>query len=660
MVRRARAALIAGVVAAGLILASPQVGATTVPPPTPAHPGADYLGSTTDTGPSATAQATYVPSGTPGLDVSHYQGTVDWNSVAAQGAKFAYMKATESTTYVDPQFAANYAGSANAHLFRGAYHFALPDRSSGAAQAMYFLNNGGGWVADGRTLPPVLDIEYNPYGTADWAGWCYGLSPAQLSAWISDFATTIHDRTNRWPVIYTTNGWWSNCTGNDAGFGTEPLWIAPSNSDAGGPPNIPASWSTYTFFQYATSGTFPGDQDVFNGSLDQLSVFAQGDGPDKIVAHYQAVGGSSSALGNPVGGEYPIAGGWAQDYEHGTIYYTPATGAWVVQGAVLAHYRDLGGPAGVLGFPTSDERATADGRGSYNDFAGAGGASIYWSSATGAWSIHGQIRSKWLALGGTQSLGFPVTDETGTPDGVGRYNHFNAADGASVYWSPDSGAHAVRGAIRARWAAMGWENGPGYPTTDESTTPDGVGRYNHFTRDTSIYWTANSGAHSVQGTIRAKWAALGWESGLGYPTTDESTAPDGVGRYNHFSSDTSIYWTPNTGAWSIGGAIRAKWAAYGWETGLGYPTTDENTTPDGIGRYNHFTKGASIYWTPSTGPAAIFGAIRDRWASLGWERSALGYPTTDEYSVTGGRRNDFQHGAITWYSSNGTTQVAYN
>ncbi|WP_326938152.1 LGFP repeat-containing protein [Amycolatopsis cynarae] len=162
------------------------------------------------------------------------------------------------------------------------------------------------------------------------------------------------------------------------------------------------------------------------------------------------------------------------------------------------------------------------------------------------------------------------------------------------------------------------------------------------------------------GAIRDKWASLGWETGLGYPTTDESTTPDGIGRYNHFTNNASIYWTPNTGAHGINGLIHDKWAALGWETGLGYPTTDETTTPDGTGRYNHFTNNASIYWTPNTGAHAVVGTIRDTWANLGWEKSGLGYPTSDEYAITGGRRNDFQHGYITWNASNNTTQVIYS
>ena len=91
---------------------------------------------------------------------------------------------------------------------------------------------------------------------------------------------------------------------------------------------------------------------------------------------------------------------------------------------------------------------------------------------------------------------------------------------------------------------------------------------------------------------------------------------------------------------------------------LGFPKTDEMVTPDRIGRYNHFT-GGSIYWTPATGAHEVHGLIRDRWAALGWERSRLGYPTTDEYGVTFGRKNTFQRGEIFWNSWNRTLSVTY-
>jgi len=164
------------------------------------------------------------------------------------------------------------------------------------------------------------------------------------------------------------------------------------------------------------------------------------------------------------------------------------------------------------------------------------------------------------------------------------------------------------------------------------------------------------------GAIRNKWLDLGGSRHIiGNPTTAELTTPDSVGRYNHFNgagNHASIYWTPSTGAHEVHGAIHSKWQSLGWEQGnCGYPTTDESTCPDGVGRYNHFSKNASIYWTPGTGAWSVNGAIRNHWASLGWENSSLGYPTSDEYDVPGGRRSSFQHGTITWNATTGAVTV---
>ena len=72
------------------------------------------------------------------------------------------VKATEGTSYINPYFTQQYGGAHDVGLVRGAYHFGLPDRSTGAAQAQWFTANGGAWSADGQTLPGALDIEYNP------------------------------------------------------------------------------------------------------------------------------------------------------------------------------------------------------------------------------------------------------------------------------------------------------------------------------------------------------------------------------------------------------------------------------------------------------------------------------------------------------------------
>ncbi|GIH16778.1 GH25 family lysozyme [Rugosimonospora africana] len=205
-----------------------------------------------------------------GLDVSGYQENVDWPSVATNGATFAYIKATESTDYVSSYFGQQFDGSAAVGLIRGAYHFAHPDASSGATQADYFVDHGGGWTADGKTLPGALDIEYNPSGST-----CYGLSPASMVSWIASFVDEYRARTTRYPTIYSTVDWWASCTGNSTTFGAhDPLWVA-TYSGASTP--LPTGWNTYTVWQNDDSGTFPGDQDLFNGTLDALKSFALGD-----------------------------------------------------------------------------------------------------------------------------------------------------------------------------------------------------------------------------------------------------------------------------------------------------------------------------------------------------------------------------------------------
>jgi uncharacterized protein with LGFP repeats len=376
-----------------------------------------------------------------------------------------------------------------------------------------------------------------------------------------------------------------------------------------------------------------------------------------IDRRYAAEPTLRAMVGDPVGAEQGTAQLRWRDYTAARLYWTPATGVHEVHGGILEQFLAKGGHE-YLGVPINDETTVLDGVGRYNDFTGGpstGRASIYWSGSTGAHLVYGGIREEWERLGlATGVLGYPLTDELGTPDGVGRFNHFSK--GGSIYWHPSSGAHEVHGAIRDNWSSNGWETGPaGYPITNETGTPDGVGRYNHFSRNASIYWTGSTGAHLIYGAIRYKWASLGWETGrAGYPITDELGTPDGVGRYNHFNRDASIYGTGPTGAHLVVGAIRDKWASLGWERGrAGYPVTDEAGTPDGIGAYNHFNRDASIYWTGRTGAHLVVGAIRNRWASLGWERSYLGYPTSDEFAIPGGARSNFQKGYIVWYT-NGT------
>ncbi|KAG8899536.1 hypothetical protein FRB99_006580 [Tulasnella sp. 403] len=93
-----------------------------------------------------------------GVDVSGWNPEhINWKALHIQ---FAYIKATEGTTYRNPKFSSQYTEAYKAGLIRGAYHYARPDGKSGEEQARYFVQHGGGWSKDGKTLPGMLDLEY--------------------------------------------------------------------------------------------------------------------------------------------------------------------------------------------------------------------------------------------------------------------------------------------------------------------------------------------------------------------------------------------------------------------------------------------------------------------------------------------------------------------
>ena len=258
----------------------PKFIATPIHPEKITHPGRDFAGSTVAAhfhGPAvqpsvANASAAKAGANTvlalPGIDVSAYQGNINWGSIVNY-LDFSYAKATEGTYYTNPYFTNQYQGPYNVYLKRGAYHFAIPNNSSGQSQADYFVRHGGGWSNDNRTLPGALDIEYNPYGRE-----CYGLTSSQMVSWIKNFVNEYAYKEHAFPVIYTTTDWWSTCTGNyGSWFGSrDPLWIANYSASYGG--TLPHAWGFYTFWQYRDSGSLPGDQDVFNGPYSGLKALA--------------------------------------------------------------------------------------------------------------------------------------------------------------------------------------------------------------------------------------------------------------------------------------------------------------------------------------------------------------------------------------------------
>jgi len=190
-----------------------------------------------------------------GIDVSHYQGTVNWQEVRQAGVEFAFAKATDGLTYTDPQLAANWPAMKSAGLLRGAYHFFEP-ADDGAEQAKFFLETVQ--LAPGD-LPPALDVETAGGSSATlWAG---------VEAWLQ----TVAAATGVQPFLYV-DPTFANDNQAPASLAAYPLWIA----DYGvAQPTLPLGWSDWLIWQHSESGTVAGvtgtvDLDLSNGPIAKL------------------------------------------------------------------------------------------------------------------------------------------------------------------------------------------------------------------------------------------------------------------------------------------------------------------------------------------------------------------------------------------------------
>lgn len=197
----------------------------------------------------------------PGIDVSHWQGAIDWSAVRADGVEFAFVKATEGGDYTDPRFAANWAGARQAGVVRGAYHFYRP-QTDAMAQAAHFLRTVT--LAPGD-LPPVLDVEVTDGRSADAIG-------AGVRTWLQE----VERVTGRRPILYTRASFWTAQMGS--GLGGYPLWVAHYGVAS---PRIPAGWSGWTFWQHSDAGRVDGisggvDLNWFNGGRAELEAFVFG------------------------------------------------------------------------------------------------------------------------------------------------------------------------------------------------------------------------------------------------------------------------------------------------------------------------------------------------------------------------------------------------
>ena len=184
-----------------------------------------------------------------GIDVSHYQGQVNWNTAAKSGIQFAFIKATQGEGDVDPEFARNWTASAEAGVVRGAYHFFMPGEDA-KSQAEHFLKTVGDY---GQALPPALDIEVDQ-----------DVPPATYAAAIRTWVTVVEEALGCKPIIYTDRPFWNEHV--NMNFDGYPLWLA----DYTAKPTLPDGWTQWVFWQHSDKGNVPGivgnvDQNFFNG-----------------------------------------------------------------------------------------------------------------------------------------------------------------------------------------------------------------------------------------------------------------------------------------------------------------------------------------------------------------------------------------------------------
>ena len=201
-----------------------------------------------------------------GIDVSYYQGSIDWDAVAADGVSFAWVRVSHSLQFFDPEFDANLAGARAAGIHTGVYQYFEPGEDP-IAQADLLLEATGPLLPG--DMPPMIDVESpDPIAPGPYAD--------AIQAWLDH----VEAATGVLPFIYTGYYYWNDNVGSNE-FVDYPLWIA--NYNPGSCPLIPDAWPTWAIHQYCACETVAGisgavDGDTFNGDIDDLMGFAVGAG----------------------------------------------------------------------------------------------------------------------------------------------------------------------------------------------------------------------------------------------------------------------------------------------------------------------------------------------------------------------------------------------
>ncbi len=175
-----------------------------------------------------------------GIDVSHYQGDIDWTQVAQAGVQFAFVKATEGLGITDGKFLQNVEGANTAGVAVGCYHYAHPEINSVEAEIEFFLG-----IIQGQPLqmPHVLDLE----------GKASTLDREELTQWALKWLREVKSRTGHPVMLYTGAYFARDEVGPE--LGEFPLWIAHYGTDT---PLANSTWDRWVVFQVSDSGSCPG------------------------------------------------------------------------------------------------------------------------------------------------------------------------------------------------------------------------------------------------------------------------------------------------------------------------------------------------------------------------------------------------------------------
>jgi len=342
----------------------------------------------------------------------------------------------------------------------------------------------------------------------------------------------------------------------------------------------------------------------------------ESDASDAINQAWEAAGGSGSVVGGKDGDVFEVGDGFGQKFSDGKIFFTPTTGAHLVYGAILDKYESLGGPADSdLGFPNLDTVAGLVGpKSRVNTFSASDKPAIFWTPDTGAWSVRGALNAAWDKLGGSAgTLGVPVEDERYDGDVVSQ-----KFTGGQLSWNrstntftsdPPGLADSLSGLevpldpttmINLAWRASGGLGGPlGGRQGQQTKIGDDAAAQGYASG--KIFYSPQTGAHAVTGAILSKYESLGGPTGdLGYPAVPEADGGVPNSRVSTFSAPDkpSIFWTPDTGAIVVRGPLNAAWVELGAATGaLGVPTGEQTAKGDTITQ--EFT-GGELSWNKAT------------------------------------------------------------